>query len=157
MAYVLIPVSASRANGAPSGFASNLRYAAPALTIGLVLLPLCETRSIARRVILPSYALIVLISAIASEEWIQPELAAAIAIGGGWFCCRRRLLRQPSPRRGRIALSPWPGRRARGLRAAAAVFRRPLPAAVAPPLDNPGSGPSEQWQAIRAGRSNNTT
>lgn len=42
--YVFIPVSASGIAGHPSGFATNLRYLAPALLVGLALLPLQATR-----------------------------------------------------------------------------------------------------------------
>jgi hypothetical protein len=44
IAYVFIPVSASGIAGHPSGFATNLRYLAPALLVGLVLLPLQANR-----------------------------------------------------------------------------------------------------------------
>ena len=151
VAYVLIPVSASGANGAPSGFASNLRYAAPALTLGLVLLPLCETRSIARRVIFPSYALIALISAIASAEWVQPQLAAAIAIGAAVVLLPVWLLRQPSPQRGRIALIAMAVVAVlAGYAQQRQYFENRYQPAVAPPLDNPGFRASEQWQAIQS-------
>lgn len=40
VAYVFTPLSAAGAEGAPTGFALNIRYAIPALLAGLVLLPL---------------------------------------------------------------------------------------------------------------------
>jgi hypothetical protein len=40
LAYLVTPLSAAGAEGAPTGFAINIRYAIPALLAGLVLLPL---------------------------------------------------------------------------------------------------------------------
>jgi hypothetical protein len=40
LAYLFTPLSAAGAQGAPTGFAINIRYAVPALLAGLVLLPL---------------------------------------------------------------------------------------------------------------------
>jgi len=45
LAYVFTPLSAAGAEGAPVGFAINIRYAIPALLAGLTLLPLAFRRS----------------------------------------------------------------------------------------------------------------
>jgi hypothetical protein len=45
LAYVFTPLSAAGAEGAPVGFAINIRYAIPALLAGLTLLPLAFHRS----------------------------------------------------------------------------------------------------------------
>jgi len=151
LAYIFIPVSASGANGVPAGFASNLRYAAPALAIGLVLLPLLETRSVANRVILPAYALIALVTAIDSAEWVQPQPLAAIAIGLAAVLLPLWALREPRPRHRLPVLA--------GVAMAALIagyaqqrqyFEDRYQPAVAPPLDNPGFRASEQWQAIQS-------
>jgi hypothetical protein len=44
LAYVFTPLSAAGAEGAPVGFAINIRYAIPALLVGLTLLPLAFGR-----------------------------------------------------------------------------------------------------------------
>lgn len=46
LAYVFTPLSAAGAEGAPVGFAINIRYAIPALLAGLTLLPLALRRSV---------------------------------------------------------------------------------------------------------------
>ncbi len=152
LAYVLIPISASGANGAPSGFASNLRYASPAIAIGLVLLPLCETRAMARRVILPVYAAIALIAAIGSDEWVQPAVLGAIAIAIAAVGLPLWLVGRPNPRR-RAALAV-PIVVLAGLIAGfpeqQSYFENRYEPAVAPTLDNPGFRATEQWQAIQA-------
>ncbi|HEX6666256.1 MAG TPA: hypothetical protein VF081_06645 [Solirubrobacterales bacterium] len=151
LAYIFIPISASGANGVPAGFASNFRYAAPALAIGLVLLPLCETRAIANRLILPAYTLIAAVSAIDSAEWVQPQLIAALAIGLAVVLLPLWVLREPRPRRRLLVLV--------GVSAAALLagyaqqrqyFEDRFQPGVAPPLDNPGFRASEQWQSIQS-------
>jgi hypothetical protein len=42
LAYLFTPLSAAGAEGAPTGFAINIRYAIPALLLGVVLLPLAR-------------------------------------------------------------------------------------------------------------------
>jgi len=54
LAYVFTPLSAAGAEGAPVGFAINIRYAIPALLAGLTLLPLAFARSGASDVSAPS-------------------------------------------------------------------------------------------------------
>jgi len=44
LAYLFTPLSAAGADGAPTGFAINIRYAIPALLLGLTLLPLAFKR-----------------------------------------------------------------------------------------------------------------
>lgn len=49
LAYVFTPLSAAGAEGAPVGFAINIRYAIPALLAGLTLLPLALDKPLGRR------------------------------------------------------------------------------------------------------------
>jgi hypothetical protein len=150
IAHVFNPISASGPDGGPYGFASNLRYAAPGIAIGLILLPLCETRWMARRAIVPLYALLFAVASIASIEWIQPQPLTAIAIGALavlasiWFNGERR--------GGRLVLAVG------ALLAAVLVAGYPLQrhyfddryrADLAPPLDNPGFRASNQWRLIQ--------
>ncbi|HSR93447.1 MAG TPA: hypothetical protein VLK56_01150 [Solirubrobacterales bacterium] len=48
LAYVFTPLSAAGAEGAPVGFAINIRYAIPALLAGLTLLPLADVPGVRR-------------------------------------------------------------------------------------------------------------
>jgi hypothetical protein len=151
VAHVFNPISASGPQGGPIGFASNLRYAAPGLAIGLVLLPLCETRWMARRVILPSYAGLLVVGAIASDEWIQPNLAMAVAIAAvavlvpSWL-----LLRHPAVRTRAIVLAGVAGvALAAGYGVQRHYFDNRYLAEAAPPLDNPGFRATPQWSLIQ--------
>lgn len=150
VAHVFNPVSASGPDGGPYGFASNLRYAAPGIAIGLILLPLCETRWMVRRVIAPAYALLILVASIASTEWVQPQPLLAIAIGALAVGMPIWLLGEPA--RGRRALAI-----ALLLAVAAAVgyptqrnyFDNRYQADLAPALDNPGFRAANQWKLIQ--------
>jgi hypothetical protein len=150
IAHVFNPISASGPTGGPYGFASNLRYAAPGIAIGLILLPLCETRWMARRVLAPIYALLIVVAAVGSAEWVQPQPLLAIAIAAVVVLVPIWLLSGPrdSLRRPAIAL----------LLAIVAVVGYPVQrhyfdnryrADLAPPLDNPGFRASNQWQLIQ--------
>lgn len=150
VAHVVNPVSASGPEGGPYGFASNLRYAAPGVAIGLILLPLCETRWMARRVFAPAYALLIAIAAIGSAEWIQPQPLLAIVIGALAVLVPIWLVTKPRSGGRRLAIA--------GLVAVIAVAGYPVQrhyfdgryrADLAPPLDNPGFRASNQWQLIQ--------
>ena len=144
------PISASGPDGAPYGFGSNLRYAAPGITIGLVLLPLCETRWTASRILIPAYSALIAIGALASAEWVQPAPLAAIALAVGvvgvpaWLLYQRR--------------SPWPRVAAVGGVVIAVLggyvvqqhyFDNRYRADAAPSLDNPGFRSTPQWHLIQ--------
>jgi hypothetical protein len=150
IAHAFNPISASGPDGGPYGFASNLRYAAPGIAIGLILLPLCETRWMAQRVLAPAYALLILVASIASAEWIQPQPILAIAIGALAVAVPIWLMSEPG--RGRRALA------VASLLALVAVVGYPVQrhyfdnryrADLAPPLDNPGFRASSQWKLIQ--------
>ncbi len=150
IAHVFNPISASGPDGGPFGFASNLRYAAPGIAIGLILLPLCETRWMARRVIVPLYALLIGVASIASNEWIQTQPLAAIAIGA--LAVLAPIWLVGAPRGGLRALVVG------ALLAAVFVVGYPLQrhyfddryrADLAPALDNPGFRASNQWKLIQ--------
>jgi hypothetical protein len=152
IAHVFNPVSASGPEGGPYGFASNLRYAAPGLAIGLILLPLCETRWTARRILVPAYSLLAIVAAIASTGWVQPQPAIAIAIGATAVLLPLWLLRR-SPTGGRkltisaalaavILLAGYPEQRH--------YFDDRYRPDIAPALDNPGFRATPQWKLIQA-------
>jgi hypothetical protein len=150
LAHVFNPVSASGPEGGPYGFASNLRYAAPGIAIGLILLPLCETRWMARRVLAPTYALLILVAAIASAEWIQPHLLPAIAIGFLAVAVPIWLLSGPGKGRRALALASLLAvALAAGYPEQRHYFDNRYRADLAPPLDNPGFRASNQWKLIQ--------
>ena len=60
---------------------SVLRCEATGIGPHVVQLAGCETRWMARRVLVPAYALLVLAASVASAEWIQPQPLLAIAVG----------------------------------------------------------------------------
>jgi hypothetical protein len=151
LAHVFNPISASGPAGAPYGFASNLRYAAPGIAIGLILLPLCETRWTVRRIIVPAYALLLAVAALASSEWIAPNLAAALGLGALAVFVPLYLLRGRSSLRGKVILA--------ALATILLVAGYPLQRHyfdnryrpdIAPPLDTPGFRSTPQWDAIQA-------
>ena len=151
IAHVFNPISASGLDEGPYGFASNLRYAAPGMVIGLILLPLCESRLIARRVLLPTYAVVAAVSAIASTEWVQPQLFTALAIGAGTVLIPVWLLRAPATNRRRLALLGVAAIAvAAGYAQQRQYFEDRYRADVAPPLDNPGFRATPQWKLIQS-------
>lgn len=148
--HVFNPISASGPDGGPFGFASNLRYAAPGLAIGLTLLPLCETRWMARRVILPTYGVLLAVGAVASTEWVQPNLPAAAAIGVGAVLVPAWLLSGRAARYRRVALAAlFLAVTIAGFAVQQHYFDRRYLAGAAPPLDNPGFRATPQWGLIQ--------
>ncbi len=151
IAHVFNPISASGLDEGPYGFASNLRYAAPGMAIGLILLPLCESRFIARRVLLPAYALVVAVTALASTEWVQPQLFTALAIGASAVLIPVWLLRAPATNRRRLVLlTVLAITVAAGYVQQRQYFEDRYRVDVAPPLDNPGFRATPQWKLIQS-------
>jgi hypothetical protein len=150
IAHVFNPVSASGPEGGPDGFASNLRYAAPGIAIGLILLPLCETRWMARRVFVPAYALLIPIAAISSAEWIQPQPFLAIAIATlavlapVWLVTRSHVSYRWLVIASLVAIIA-----VAGYAEQRRYFDDRYRADLAPPLDNPGFRASNQWKLIQ--------
>ncbi len=70
-AYVLTPESAAGPAGMPLGFAFNLRYAAPALTLCFAITPLAPVLR-GRRVLIPLLAFLVLIVSVLVESRLWP-------------------------------------------------------------------------------------
>ena len=150
VAHVFNPISAPGPEGGPYGFASNLRYAVPGIAIGLILVPLCESRWMARRVLVPAYALLAAVAAIASAEWVQPQPVTALAVGAGVVLVSLWLARGRL-RGGRrlvlaaaivaIVVAGYPQQRQ--------YFEDRYRTDVAPPLDNPGFRSTGQWRQIQ--------
>jgi hypothetical protein len=101
--------------------------------------------------VLPAYALIAMIAAIDSSEWVQPQLLTALAIGFVAVLLPVWLLRQPPPRRGwTVFVAVTVITLLAGYAQQSRYFEHRYHPAVAPRLDNPGFRASEQWQAIQA-------
>jgi hypothetical protein len=150
IAHVFNPISASGPEGGPYGFASNLRYAAPGMAIGLLLLPLCESRRVVRYVLTPAFAVLALAATLASTEWTQPQPAVAATLGATAVLLPFWLLRGTIGRRqvgvavvtiAAVALAGYPQQRQ--------YFEDRYRVDVAPPLDNPGFRTTPQWQLIQ--------
>ncbi len=108
LAYLITPESAAGPAGHPLGFAFNLRYAAPALTLSLVALPLAPVFAGRRRqaAVLAGFG-VVLVATLAQAHlwpsrhlWGQILVAAAVLaavgivalLGAGAGCRHRRLV-----------------------------------------------------------------
>ncbi|MFN8159655.1 MAG: hypothetical protein U0R52_01230 [Solirubrobacterales bacterium] len=100
-AWLVAPASASGPDGHPLGFASGLRYLAPALVIGLALLPVAPRfRSArARWTVLAGLAVVFSFVAESGEPWYSGYLATALALGLGVACLAGAVT------------AGWPGRR----------------------------------------------
>jgi hypothetical protein len=85
LAYVFTPLSAAGAEGAPVGFAINIRYAIPALLAGLTLLPLALRRERGQWVLLGALLLVLLATDRSDAALRDPErlfgwLTAALVV-----------------------------------------------------------------------------
>jgi hypothetical protein len=84
LAYLLTPESAAGPAGDPTGFAFNLRYAAPGLTLCLTLLPLAPVLSgseRARQATVAVLALLLVATLASGQLWPSRQLLGAIAVG----------------------------------------------------------------------------
>jgi len=152
-AYVFIPISASGADGQPAGFETNLRYLAPALVLGLVLLPLGLPRSGARFVA-PGLAGIFLVNAISSGSWDVGQLPAGllyalvlVALPTGLIAFRARHARWPALAALAVLVLGLPI--ALGYGAQRDYLRSRYVASLAPPADSPGFRATPQWRVIQ--------
>ena len=150
IAHVFNPISASGPLGGPYGFTSNLRYAAPGMAIGLILLPLCESPRMARFGLTPVFALLVALTALASKEWVQPQPLTAVAIGALAVLVPVWLTRRVLSRRRILAAAAVVGLVViAGYKQQRQYFADRYRANVAPPLDNPGFRATSQWRLIQ--------
>ncbi len=83
LGYLVTPESAAGPSGAPSGFAFNLRYAAPALTLSLVTLPLAPALDGPRRRLATLLVLVAALVATVAQArlWPGDYVAGALAVG----------------------------------------------------------------------------
>ncbi len=104
-AYLITPEGAAGPAGNPTGFAFNLRYAAPGLTLCLVVLPLAPVlrRTERARQATVLVLSILLVAMLASGQlWPSRQLAGAIGVGAAVLVAGFVLARR---RPGRIALA----------------------------------------------------
>jgi hypothetical protein len=152
VAYVFIPVSASGAAGHPAGFATNLRYLAPALALGLALLPLQLHRlGVASRLLAPGLAAVFAVDALASFDWLPGHLGGGLAVVA---LLALLLLAVTFPFRPRhaasaVALGALLAIVVLGYPTQRAYFRDRYQPALAPAADNPGFRDSPQWRRIQ--------
>jgi hypothetical protein len=83
VAWFLNPVSAAGPEGNPLGFESNLRYLAPALAIGLALIPTAPMlrRGRGRWMLLGAFAILLVVADRSSGPWIADYVPKALALG----------------------------------------------------------------------------
>jgi hypothetical protein len=111
IAYLFTPLTASGPEGTPEGFVWNLRYIAPALALGLILLPLLPPLRGARTRLAVTAGLFVLLAIqiarlevwdFGHEAWaIGSALLVLAVLAGGWWLVTRPVERRPS----RLALA----------------------------------------------------
>jgi hypothetical protein len=83
LAWVLEPSSAAGPEGAPRAFVSNLRHLAPALALGLALLPALPGFAVTRRrgLLLAGLLALLFITDASGEPWRSGYLWGAVALG----------------------------------------------------------------------------
>jgi len=103
-AYLVTPETAAGPDGQPLGFAFNLRYAMPVLTLSLALLPLAPVLGGARRRIAVAAGLALVMFATLAQDRLWPSHQVAGAVGvavvalvlGGLLALIARRLRRPA-------------------------------------------------------------
>lgn len=101
-AYLVTPLTASGPEGMPEGFVWNLRYIAPALALGLVLVPLLPPlrgRRASLAVVLVLLAALTFQTAslgvweLGQEAWaVGSAIVVLVIFGAGWWLARRQAL-----------------------------------------------------------------
>ncbi len=81
LAYLFTPLSAAGAEGAPVGFGINIRYAIPALLVGVVLLPLARGLESERRQWALLAALLIVLVATDRSDAVLRDPARIFALG----------------------------------------------------------------------------
>jgi hypothetical protein len=106
VAYLVTPNGAAGAEGDPWAFGPNLRYAAPALALGLALLPAWAARSGARRGLgLAALLLATMLGTLLNDTQPWPDRRLeAIVIAAGLAAACALAVWLAAPRRRRIAL-----------------------------------------------------
>jgi hypothetical protein len=123
-AYLVTPETAAGPAGRPLGFAFNLRYAAPALTLSLAILPLAPVLGAARRagVVLAGLGIVLVAMLAQARLWPSRHLPGALALGVAVAVLAILLgPGRPAAARALRALRALGGRRRRRLAAFAAV------------------------------------
>jgi hypothetical protein len=151
--YVFIPISASGAEGHPSGFETNLRYLAPALILGLVLLPLVLPRSRAPW-IASALAGILALNAVTAGDWSLSQAPAGLVWVSVLVAAPAALLALRGRVAGRLPAAALAASIAGvlvllGYGAQRDYLRDRYVASQTPPADSPGFRASPQWRAIQ--------
>ncbi|MBV9363903.1 MAG: hypothetical protein JOY89_06670 [Solirubrobacterales bacterium] len=105
-AYLVTPETAAGPSGNPVGFAFNLRYLAPALTLSLAVAPLAPPLAgtpAARTALLIAFAVILIGTVAQPQLWPSAHTVGAVAIGAA-FLAGLALLAARRPRRAPLAV-----------------------------------------------------
>jgi hypothetical protein len=104
-AYVITPESAAGPAGDPTGFAFNLRYSAPALTLALAIFPLAPVLRGARAsaAVVGGLAIVTAVTLTEARLWPGPYVPGAIAIGALVIGAVALLLLRPRGLRRRVS------------------------------------------------------
>jgi hypothetical protein len=154
LAYVAIPIAAPGPDGVPYGFASNLRYLAPAMLIGLVALIPIVARSGAVAWLTGGLTLIFAAVALSSDSWGLGEMPASLLLAFILVAAPLALAHLARAGDSRVAIAI--GALATALLLAALGYpvqrtyaRHRYLAALMPPSANPGFRSGDQWQPIQ--------
>lgn len=153
LVYVLIPISASGAEGRPSGFETNLRYLAPAIVLGLVLLPFALSRRRAAWLAVCLAGVLVL-NAASATGWDVDQLPAGavfvlalVLAPAGLVALRSR--GASAPALAGLAATVLCLLVALGFETQRDYLRSRYVASLAPPADSPGFRATPQWRAVQ--------
>lgn len=153
VSYVFIPISASGAEGHPSGFETNLRYLAPALALGLALLPLVISRSWVRWLAFALFTILAL-NAATDPGWDTDQVPAGVLfvlvaaiVSASVVVAQKRHFRSPlATGLGALAITLM---LVLGYGAQRGYLSSRYVASLAPLADNPGFRATPQWRVIQ--------
>lgn len=153
VSYIFIPISASGAEGHPSGFETNLRYLAPALALGLALLPLVIS-GLRARWITPIFFAILALNAAMAPAWTSGQvligvffaLVLAVAPASVVIARKHGARRRLATGLGALAITLI---LVLGYGAQRDYLSSRYVASLAPPADNPGFRATPQWRVIQ--------
>lgn len=156
LAYVFTPLTASGGLGNPTGFDANLRYVAPPLLVGLVLIPLIPALRRGNRpwIVAGLFGLLLAQGTITSADWDGGTVAAAVVLVAALVAVPAALLQ--ATRGGRPAKPVLLGGAlafvalvAIGRGAETSYIDGRYDIAIAPQLEGKGFRASDSWPPIQ--------
>ena len=155
IAYAFIPVSASGSPGHPSGFESNLRYLAPAITVGLILMALELGRRRNRAALLAAVMVAIFaFDALTSPTWHASQLVAGVLLALALVVAPAAIMRLwlVGVSTGRLALFASACLAltvAVGYQSQKEYLHSRYEPSLAPPADNPGFRSTPEWRLLQ--------